>query len=132
MIINKKMSILKNSSKLALLVVNYPIYNYIRVIYPKLRFINIERITYKNIYIYYISRGDNMNYIFMYNKSNKFYRLMIRKLNYKTHYIQIGDSFDPKIREYFNFDQLEFIHRDMYELPTIDFRIIEILKQTDL
>jgi hypothetical protein len=126
------MSILKNSSKLASLVVNYSIYNYIRVIYPKLRFIHIERINYKNIYIYYISRGDNMNYIFMYNKSNKFYRLMIRKLNSTSHYIHIGDSFDPKIREYFNFDQLEFIHRDTYELPTIDFRIIEILKQTDL
>lgn len=126
------MSILKNSSKLASLVVNYQNYNYIRVIYPKLRFIHIERINCKNIYIYYISRGDNMNYIFMYNKSNKFYRLMIRKLNSTTHYIQIGDSFDPKIREYFNFDQLEFIHRDTYELPTIDCRIIEILKQTDL
>lgn len=126
------MSILKNSSKLASLVVNYTIYNYIRVIYPKLRFIHIERINCKNIYIYYISRGDNMNYIFMYNKSNKFYRLMVRKLNSTSHYIQIGDSFDPKIREYFNFDQLEFIHRDTYELPTIDCRIIEILKQTDL
>jgi hypothetical protein len=126
------MSILKNSSKLASLVVNYTIYNYIRVIYPKLRFIHIERINCKNIYIYYISRGDNMNYIFMYNKSNKFYRLMVRKLNSISHYIQIGDSFDPKIREYFNFDQLEFIHRDTYELPTIDCRIIEILKQTDL
>ncbi len=57
---------------------------------------------------------------------------MVRKMNSKNHYIQIGDSFDPKIREYFNFDQLEFIQRDMYELPTIDFRIIEILKQTDL
>lgn len=126
------MSILKKSSKLASLVVNYPIYNYIRVIYPKLRFIQIERINCKNIYIYYISRGDNINYIFMYNKSNKFYRLMVRKMNSASYYIQIGDSFDPKIREYFNFDQLEFIHRDAYELPTIDYRIIEILKQTDL
>jgi len=126
------MSILKNSSKLASLVVNYSLYNYIRVIYPKLRFIHIERINYKNIYIYYISRGDNINYIFMYNKSNKFYRLMVRNLNSTSHYIQIGDSFDPKIKEYFNFEQLEFIHRDTYELPTIDCRIIEILKQTDL
>ncbi len=126
------MSILKNSSKLASLVVNYPTYNYIRVIYPKLRFIHIERINCKNIYIYYISRGDNMNYIFMYNKSNKFYRLMVRKMNNVNHYIQIGETVDTKIREYFNFDQLEFIHRDTYELPTIDCRIIEILKQTDL
>lgn len=126
------MSILKNSSKLSPLVVNYSNYNYIRVIYPKLRFINIERINCKNIYIYYISRGDHVNYIFMYNKSNKFYRLMVRKIHTTNHYIQIGDSFDPKLKEYFNFDQFEFMQRDTHDLPTIDNRIIEILKQTDL
>jgi hypothetical protein len=126
------MSVLKNSSKLSSLVVNYSNYNYIRIIYPKLRFIHIERINYKNIYIYYISRGENVNYIFMYNKSNKFYRLMVRKTNTTSHFIQICDTFDPKVREYFNFDQLEFIPRDSFELPAIDNRIIEILKQTDL
>ena len=130
MIVN--MSILKNSSKLSSLVLNYSNYNYIRVIYPKLRFIHIERINYKNIYIYYISRGEHVNYIFMYNKSNKFYRLMVRKIHTTNHYIQIGDTIDSKVREYFNFDQFEFIQRDVYELPTIDYRIIEILKQTDL
>lgn len=126
------MSILKNSSKLSSLVVNYSNYNYIRIIYPKLRFIHIERINYKNIYIYYISRGENVNYIFMYNKSNKFYRLMVRKIHTTSHFIQICDTFDPKVREYFNFDQFEFIPRDNYEIPAIDNRIIEILKQTDL
>jgi hypothetical protein len=126
------MHILKNSSKLSSVVVNYSNYNYIRVIYPKLRFIHIERINYKNIYIYYISRGENVNYIFMYNKSNKFYRLMVRKIHTTNHYIQIGDSFDQKVSEYFNFDQFEFIPRDTYDLPIIDSRIIDILKQTDL
>jgi hypothetical protein len=57
---------------------------------------------------------------------------MVRKIHTTNHYIQIGDTFDPKVKEYFNFEQCEFIQRDTYELPTIDSRIIEILKQTDL
>ena len=126
------MSILKKASKLSDLVINYQYYNYVRIIYPKLRFIHIERINCKNIYIYYISRGEHINYIFLYNKSNKFYRLMMRKLHTEKHYILLGDFFDTKLREYFNFVEFEFMSSESYELPTIDTRIIDILKQTDL
>ena len=57
---------------------------------------------------------------------------MMRKLHTEKHYILLGDFFDTKIREYFNFAEFEFMFRESYELPTIDTRIIDILKQTDL
>ena len=57
----------KNTSNLAPLVNNYSNYNFIIIYDPKLKDIVIERLNYKNIYIYYIDR-DTYDFIFLYNK----------------------------------------------------------------
>ena len=69
----------KQNSALANLIINYENYFYIKIIDPRIPEIYIERTNLKNIYIYYVDR-KLYDFIFLFNKSNKFYRLII---NYK-------------------------------------------------
>jgi hypothetical protein len=120
----------KNISNLLSIVNNYSNYNYIILYDPKLPGIKIERLNYKNIYIYYIDR-DSYDYIYLYNKSNKFYRFMIRKDKNDTIFTLVNDFYDTKVKDYFLFNDFEFIHKDNYNFLQNDSDIIDILKKID-
>ena len=121
----------KQNSALVNLIINYENYFYIKIIDPRIPEINIERINLKNIYIYYFDR-KLYDFIFLFNKSNKFYRLMIRKNKNTSNFLLVNDFFDLKVREYFNFEEFEYIFRDDYIIPQFDMEIIDILKKIDI
>lgn len=120
----------KNTSNLAQLVNNYSNFNYIIIYDPKLKNIVIERLNHKNIYIYYIDR-DTYDFIFLYNKSNKFYRFMIRDDKTSTVFTLINDFYDTKVREYFLFSDFLYIHKDQYNYLKGDSEIVDVLKRID-
>jgi hypothetical protein len=120
----------KNISNLLPIVNNYFNYNYIVIFDPKLQDIKIERLNYKNIYIYYIDQ-DSYDYVYLYNKSNKFYRFMIRTDKTTTIFTLINDFFDTKVKDYFLFSEFEYIHKDNYDFFPIDIEILDILKKID-
>ena len=121
----------KLNSSLANLITNYENYLYMKIIDPRIPEIIIERINLKNIYIYYVDR-KLYDFIFLFNKSNKFYRLMIRNCKNSSKFLLVNDFFDLKVREYFNFDDFEYIFRDDYIIPQYDMEIIDILKKIDI
>jgi hypothetical protein len=120
----------KNISNLLQLINNYSNYNYIVLYDPKIINIKIERLNFKYIYIYYIDR-NTYDYLFLYNKSNKFYRLMIRTDKTTTIFTLVNDFFDTKVKDYFLFSDFEFIQKDNYSLSKEDIDIIDILKKID-
>jgi hypothetical protein len=120
----------KSSSNLNNLVNNYSNYNYIHIHDPKIKNILIERINYKNIYIYYIDRYT-YDFIFLYNKSNKFYRFMIRDDKSSKVFTLVNDFYDTKVRDYFVFSDFLYIHKDQYVNLKGDSEIIDILKRID-
>ena len=121
----------KYNSPLANLIINYDNYFYMKIIDPRIRDIVIERINLKNIYIYYVDK-KLYDFIFLFNKSNKFYRLLIRNHKNTSNFLLVNDFFDLKVREYFNFDEFEYIFRDDYIIPQYDIEIIDILKKIDI
>lgn len=120
----------KLTSPLLPLVNNYNNYNLIYVVLPRFDGLTIQRANYKNIYIYYLDRGD-YDYIFLYNKSNKFHRFMIRNDKNTKDFTLVNEFLDNKVREYFLFDEFNFILKDEYEFQQGDLEIIEYLKRLD-
>lgn len=117
----------KSDSPLAQLVNGYENYQYITLLDP--RFV-IERASLKNIYIYYINRGS-YDFIFIYNKSSKFSRLMFRIDTKTKDFTQINNFFDQRVKDYFLFDNFYYIPDDQFILSKYDQNIIEILKKID-
>jgi hypothetical protein len=120
----------KNISNLLSIVNNYSNYNHIVLYDQKCMNTKIERLNFKNIYIYYIDK-NSYDYIFLYNKSNKFYRFMIRKDKTNTIFTLINDFFDTKVKDYFLFHDFQFIHKDNYTFSEEDNDMIDILKKID-
>ena len=120
----------KNISNLLSIVNNYSNYNHIVLYDQKCMNTKIERLNFKNIYIYYIDK-NSYDYIFLYNKSNKFYRFMIRKDKTNTIFTLINDFFDTKVKDYFLFNDFQFIHKDNYTFSEEDNDMIDILKKID-
>jgi len=120
----------KNISNLLPLVNNYSNYNYIVLYDPKMINIKIERLNFKNIYIYYVDR-NTYDYVFLYNKSNKFYRFMIRNDKTNTIFTLVNEFFDIKVRDYFLFSEFKFIQKENYNFLQEDMDIIDILKKID-
>ena len=121
----------KYSSNAASLINNVNSYNYIIIYDPKLKDIVIERFNFKNIYIYYID-CKSYDFFFLYNKSNKFYRFMIRRDKTTTSFTLINDFFDTKVREYFIFGDFYFISKDQYTHLEGDNDILDVLKRLDI
>lgn len=113
------------------LVNNYQNFTYIILHDIRLPGIDIERASYKNIYIYYINRVD-YDFIFLYNKSNKFYRLMMRKDRSSKIFTLINDFYDNKVKDYFLFSEFLYLPRESAEIDKSDIELIEILKKIDL
>ena len=120
----------KSLSPLTNLVNNYTNYNFMIVIVPRAKGLIVERANYKNIYIYYIDRGE-YDFIFLYNKSNKFYRFMIRNDKDTKNFTLVNEFLDNKVRDYFLFDEFDYINRDEYEFQQYDIDIMECLKRLD-
>jgi len=117
-------------SPLASLVANFPNYRYLVVYDIKIPTVRIERASYKNIYIYYIRRAT-YDFIFLYNKSNKFYRFMIRNDLASTRFTLVNDFYDMKVRDYFHFEEFKFIHKDQYVMSTEDMEVVDVVKRLD-
>jgi len=120
----------RNLSPLALLVTNFNNYRYIIVYDVKIPKVRIERANYRNIYIYYIRRST-YDFIFLYNKSNKFYRFMIRNDTTTSRFTLINDFYDTKVRDYFIFEEFKFIHKDHYVMNTEDMDVVDVVKRLD-
>jgi hypothetical protein len=121
----------KYSSNAASLINNVNSYNYIIIYDPKLKDIIIERFNYKNIYIYYVD-CESYDFIFLYNKSNKFHRFMIRQDKTTSSFTLINDFFDTKVRDYFIFTNFYFIPIVQYSHMDGDNDIIDVLKKIDI
>ena len=120
----------RHISPLANLVSNFSNYRYIIVYDIKIPKVRIERANYKNIYIYYIRRAT-YDFIFLYNKSNKFYRFMIRHDPTTTRFTLVNDFYDIKVRDYFIFEEFKFIHKDHYVMDAADMEVVDVIKRLD-
>jgi hypothetical protein len=121
----------KYLSNAASLINNVNSYNYIIIYDPKLKDIVIERFNYKNIYIYYID-CKSYDFLFLYNKSNKFYRFMIRQDKTGSSFTLINEFFDTKVRDYFIFADFYFISKDQYTHLDEYNDILDTLRKLDL
>jgi len=121
----------KDVSPLAQVVNNYSNYNLIYLYDKRIPNIRIERANYKNIYIYYIDK-EEYDYIFLYNKSNKFYRLMIRNDKNTKDFLLVNEFHDTKVQDYFLFDSFIYINKEEYTLNSDDYHILEILRKIDI
>ena len=121
----------KYASNAASLINNVNNYNYIIIYDPKRTDIVIERFNYKNIYIYYID-CKLYDFFFLYKKSNKFYRFMIRRDKTISTFTLINDFFDTKVRDYFIFTDFYFVSKDQYTHSESDNDILDVLKKLDI
>ena len=119
----------KLDSQLFKLINNVNNYNFIIINY---RGIEIERFNNRNIYIYFIKLiNKNDDIIFVYNKSNKYYRLIIKDKKDDQNLTLVNDFFDSKVKDYFSISELAFINKDDYPISDKENEIIEIIKKMD-
>jgi hypothetical protein len=119
----------KLDSQLFKLINNVNNYNFIIINYKG---IEIERFNNRNIYIYFIKlMNKNDDIIFIYNKSNKYYRLIIKDKKDDQNLTLVNDFFDSKVKDYFSVSELAFINRDDYPISDNENEIIEIIKKMD-
>jgi hypothetical protein len=121
------------ASALRNLVINYDTYNYIRIIDKKLNKSPeiIERINFKNIYIYYLNK-QNYDAIIFYNKSNKVYRVLVRFDKGTSDFFMLNDFLDLKMRDYFQLDNMELLDKnDYYKISNSDIMYFEFIKKID-
>ncbi len=119
----------KLDSQLFKLINNVNNYNFIIINYKG---IEIERFNNRNIYIYFIkllNKTDDL--IFVYNKSNKYYRLILKDKKDDQNLTLVNDFFDSKVKEYFSIAELAFLNRDDYPMSDNENEIIEIIKKMD-
>lgn len=119
----------KLDSQLFKLINNVNNYNFIIINYKG---IEIERFNNRNIYIYFIkllNKKDDI--VFVYNKSNKYYRLIIKDKKDDQNFTLVNDFFDSKVKDYFSISDLAFINRDDYAMSDTENEIIEIIKKMD-
>jgi hypothetical protein len=119
----------KLDSQLFKLINNVNNYNFIIINYKG---IEIERFNNRNIYIYFIkllNKKDDI--VFVYNKSNKYYRLIIKDKKDDQNLTLVNDFFDSKVKDYFSISDLAFINRDDYAISDTENEIIEIIKKMD-
>lgn len=119
----------KLDSQLFKLINNVNNYNFIIINYKG---IEIERFNNRNIYIYFIKLSNKTDdIIFVYNKSNKYYRLIIKDKKDDQNLTLVNDFFDSKVKEYFSISELAFLNRDDYPMSDNENEIIEIIKKMD-
>jgi hypothetical protein len=119
----------KLDSQLFKIINNVNNYNFIIINYKG---IQIERFNNRNIYIYFIkllNKKDDI--VFVYNKSNKYYRLIIKDKKDDQNLTLVNEFFDSKVKDYFSISDLAFINRDDYPMSDTENEIIEILKKMD-
>jgi hypothetical protein len=119
----------KLDSQLFKLINNVNNYNFIIINYKG---IQIERFNNRNIYIYFIkSLNKKDDIVFVYNKSNKYYRLIIKDKKDDQNLTLVNEFFDSKVKDYFSISDLAFINRDDYVMSDTENEIIEIIKKMD-
>jgi len=119
----------KLDSQLFKLINNVNNYNFIIINYKG---IEIERFNNRNIYIYFIKLSNKKeDIIFVYNKSNKYYRLIIKDKKDEQNLTLVNEFFDCKVKDYFVISDLSFINKDDYPLSDTENDIIEIIKKMD-
>lgn len=115
------------------IVYNYDDYNYVRILDKKInkQIEIIERLNYKNIYIYYLNKQDYDTIIF-YNKSNKIYRIMVRFEKQSKNFYLLNDFLDLKMKEYFNFENYYLYNKSIHnQISNIDLNYFDFIKKID-
>lgn len=123
----------KFNSVLNGIVYNYDEYNYVRILDKKAnkQLEIIERLNYKNIYIYYLDKQDYDTIIF-YNKSNKIYRIMVRFDKLTKNFYLINDFLDLKMKEYFNFENYYLYNKNIHnQIHNSDLNYFDFIKKID-
>jgi hypothetical protein len=123
----------KLNSKLKEFVNNYNDYTYVRILDKKTNkpIEIIERLNYKNIYIYLFEK-NNYDALIFYNKSNKIYRIMLRFDKYNNDFYMLNDFLDVKMKEYFNLENIYLYNKSVnHEINDYDLNYFDFIKKID-
>ena len=124
---------IKLNSILKGIVFNYDDYNYVRILDKKINKQSeiIERLNYKNIYIYYLDKQD-YDCIIFYNKSNKLYRIIVRFEKQTKNFYLLNDFLDLKMKEYFNFENYYLYNKLIHnQISNPDLNYFDFIKKID-